>query len=622
MASRVSRTKDERVQIVQKELEDAGRWHPDYCRKVDSWYKTWRGVLESKSEAAQWKSRLHPPYAMQVADTILANIVDDRLRYTVKPRPRIESDLQHLEMLAEAARFHEILMNDQLDRERFLDKLSVFYLQAVIAGLSVFKQSWRRSTKRVVQRSTSRQPVPDPFAGVAMVDVATVEEREITLYEGPWSEVVDVRDFWWYPEGAVSLDRASSVCHRVFVTMDELRRLEAQGVYSNVDAISESRDYSSVLDERERGLFNVSRTRDMVEVIERWTRDRVIAVANRKVVLRDEPNPFWHGDVPFVTCTLKPDLFRIPGISDIENIRDLQTALWKLMNQRLDNTELVNNAIVMFRSDFDDPDSFEFGPAARNIVDDPSQVVLWTPNPLSAQISIPAEQSIRGDIQNITSAAPFASGADSSTVDQQTATGVSIITTLAQRMMAFKKSHGLRALDRVFDQRMWLNYQFAPEEQLVRNVGPDGVVSYETIRREDLSPDCYFESEPANETLMTQQRRAESQARMQTALQIAPVLAAIAQGDPEAKSLNVERFVEDWLRAWGVDNTAPYFSARPQPLVQGVPGQVSQPGFDQQQGQNGVTSSFASDQLSPSNVDTMSPVAAMHRMLSQTGMLQ
>ena len=45
-------------------------------------------------------------------------------------------------------------------------------------------------------------------------------------------------------------------------------------------------------------LRNVDRTKDLVEVLEYWTPERVITVANRNVVLRDRPNPFWHGRLP------------------------------------------------------------------------------------------------------------------------------------------------------------------------------------------------------------------------------------------------------------------------------------------------------------------------------------
>jgi hypothetical protein len=83
--------------------------------------------------------------------------------------------------------------------------------------------------------------------------------------------------------------------------------------------------------------------------------------------------------------------------------------LWELGNQTLDNIELINNFITLIRSDVDDPDAFEFYPGARWEVDDPSQVA-------SLGAAVPArerhhrEALIKGDLQNVTSAAPFAGG--------------------------------------------------------------------------------------------------------------------------------------------------------------------------------------------------------------------
>jgi hypothetical protein len=64
-------------------------------------------------------------------------------------------------------------------------------------------------------------------------------------------------------------------------------------------------------------------------------------------------------------------MFRIAGVSEVELIRETQEILWTLLNQRLDNLQLINNAIVLLRDDIDDPDSFDFYPGARNLVSDP-----------------------------------------------------------------------------------------------------------------------------------------------------------------------------------------------------------------------------------------------------------
>jgi hypothetical protein len=84
------------------------------------------------------------------------------------------------------------------------------------------------------------------------------------------------------------------------------------------------------------------------EVVEYWTCERLITVVNQTVVVRDDPNPFWHGELPFTVATTLPDLFTVQGISEVETIIDLARALTRSMNQRLDNADFANNGMVWY----------------------------------------------------------------------------------------------------------------------------------------------------------------------------------------------------------------------------------------------------------------------------------
>jgi hypothetical protein len=140
-----------------------------------------------------------------------------------------------------------------------------------------------------------------------------------------------------------------------------------------------------------------------------------------------------------------PDAFQIPGISVVEALAQLQKMLWTLQNQRLDVVRLLANLITVIRSDVDDPEAFEWAPNAQWFVEDPGQVDTLKIDPTVAQITLQAEALLKGDLQNIMGGLPMASGADSQTIDQQTATGISIITTIAQRIIQARKQHYLWA---------------------------------------------------------------------------------------------------------------------------------------------------------------------------------
>lgn len=611
---------DPALRVVLKDLSDAQEWHDEFVTKCDSWYRTYRGIMEERSKASQWTNRVHPPYAMQVAETIVANLVDEKLRFSGKPRPRVETDMVLLDTLRDAARAQEYMINAQLAACHFQEKLRPFYLQNVVCGLTVTKQYWKRTQRDVRQRRQRVEPQLDEFGQVVGSTVVTeVVKRPLVTYEDAYVEIVDVRDFWWCPGGAVELDRVTSASHRAWMTKDEIDQLEQAGTYrkGSCQKLSDTRDFSGLASDRERDIFQVSRTKGMVEVIERWSHDQVITIANRAVVLREEENPFWHGDLPFVACSTRPEMFRIPGVSEIEQISGLQEALWTLTNQRLDNTELLNNAVVFHRSDVD-PEELEIAPGATNETEGNPQdaVWVWSPTPLSAQISIPAEQSLRGDIQNISGAAPFASGADSTAIDQQTATGVSIITTLAQRILASKKQNGYNALLRMVDQIAWLDRQFMPEARVIELAGGEGAREYFTVQPEHFDPIVQFEFDPASESMMQQQRRAESQALVQVLLE--SFQPAMVSGAP----INVGEVLRYHLRQYGIDDPDRFFLPPGQnPMQAAMPGAQPVPGAEVAT-PNGVTSPLATAPSSPSNGNSMSPVAAQQRMLSQTGPIQ
>jgi hypothetical protein len=242
--------------------------------------------------------------------------------------------------------------------------------------------------------------------------------------------------------------------------------LEASGFFSNVDELKDSRDFtSSEYTDREKSVFQANRRKDLIEVLEYWKLEKGVVkrayVGNRTVLLRDiEDNPFWHGNYPFVVCSSMPQPFSTIGMSDIELIQEIQEMLWEIGNQRLDNTELVNNAVYLIRNDVQDPDAFEFYPGARWPVEDTGQVQALQPPYQLIQATLETEALLKGDLQNVTQSAPFAGGTQTSTVDQTTATGASIVMNAAQQALAAKKYQAQQALRQEAQMRLKNCQQF------------------------------------------------------------------------------------------------------------------------------------------------------------------
>jgi hypothetical protein len=600
---------------VMKAFDQDDKPHRDFALAVDRRYRAYRGILEQRSRSASWTNKQHPPYILQIIETMIASALDPDPRWQVKARPKMASPAI-IEAEANGAKAMEILLTEQLDVDHFAEKQRPFAMQGFIAGLSVLKNYWRYSEGTKNRLVEARVPVDgSPWT---VPQIQSVPGTHI-FHDNPTVDVVDVRD-WIWQEAATSLERAMRITHRVWYSFDELKQLEKAGVYENVDQLKETRDFSGQLINREQELFRTNRSKDQIEVLEQWFYDQgeiwVVTVGNRKVCLtpggKAKPNPFQHGQYPFIDATSMPDLFRIPGISEVEVISDLQEMLWTLMNQRLDNLQLLNNAIAIIRSDVDDPDMFEFAPGERWLVDDVNQVKFLETPPITAELAVQAEAGIKGDLQNISGGMPLLSGQDTQ-VDNKTATAASIFTNLAQRRLAAKKQNFTWAYNRMGEQWIELNQQFIREERALEVIGPDGGKLIKVISPMEIQGRYHIVGEMMDESLNRQERRAEAQSKLMTALQAALPFAQ------SATPLNLQAFMDDYLQAFDVQDTSKYYTVKnPLPNMQ-QPAQPGQPGQPPQPGGPNVSAPQATDVNSPSNAFSQSPVAAVQRMGAATG---
>jgi len=571
------------------------RSHDEFCQKVERNYRAYRGVMERRSEAAGWTNKQHPPVVYQAIDTLMAGLLDPSPRWKLRARPRmvLPGEKPDVETLQKGVRANELLLADQLLVDGYAEKQVPFLLQNLIAGLSVQKNLWKNTVGPATKTEITSTPIYAPNSGkiIAFVPKVTSKKQgQETYYDGPSSIPIDVRDFIWH-QSATSLDTAIRVTHRVWKDFGELKELERQGIYKNVDDLIESQDQAGdVLKNREQDLFQVDRTKDKIEVLECWIDHgrRVVSIGNRKTVLRDVSNPFafehLNNNYPFVVCSTTPDMFRIPGTSEVELIREIQEILWTLLNQRLDNLQLINNAIVLLPDDMDDPDSFDFYPGARNLVARPDEVTMWTPNAQIADLSLNAESVARNDLQNLIGASPAAQGQLDNT---DTATQANLAVTLAQRRLSMKKQMTKYAAKRTGEQWMAMNQQMIDGTRYVPVVGKDGEMAMEEINGLLIQGRYQIDVEQIDESLLRQERRGEAQALLQVAVQAAPVFATT--GSP----LNYKAFMDNVLDAYDIEDKDAFYASKPQQIENQASPQAPP-------GPGGVTSPAASDPFNQS----------------------
>lgn len=613
-------TSDEQADVLRvvKDFDAAKKHHDSFVQFVERMYRAYRGVLEMKSEAAQWTSKLHPAYGLQLVESVVANMIDDRTTFRMKPRPMID-DAARVQEYLQGAQALENIVRYELELARFSQKQRPFALQNSIAGLTVAKIAWDYEEGSCLRYVEQEKEIRDPDSDEVIGTYPMLVEQEHTriVRDGPSFEVVDVRDFFW-PQNAQDVQNAQFIIHRVWMSMDELKALQAEGVFENVDQVKDTRADIAEWEGhqwREDTLFLTNRKRNMVEVLEWWgPNGQVITVANRRVLLSKKQNPFHHGKRPFVVASSMPQPFNFVGVSDMEVIEPIQRALWTTLNQRMDNVALINNAIILLRDTADDQD-YEFAPGEFWTVEDPTEVQMWQPNPLPAEVSMGSENALKADLNNVTGGLGLMAGQDLQQMDSATATGVSTLTSIAQRRLSARRQQFAYAYEDAGNMVIPLIQQFMQPSALVPVIGAGGAMAFEAVAKSQVQGHYVCSVTSVSEAMMRQEKRAEAQALMQLAVAVAPLAAAVGQ------PLNLKQWVDDLLEAFDKDDPERYFSAAPQPQIANAGQPGTPPGQQGPAGPspNGVTAPQASGITSPSNALSQSPAVMMQRYLATRG---
>jgi len=507
------------------------REHREFYKKCDDGYNA---II--KPSEVEWQSDLHPPYALQIIDVIESNIVDDEPDVRVLPaQPQY----------ADGADLLTHILKQQRYKDGFAEKYALFVKQALIRGISVAKVPWLEEWRRVPTPNYK----PDPLGQRKPYETVPYRQQ-------PGFVNVDANHFLW-DCNATSLDDAEYVFFRTYETK---RSLEAAGVYENLEKIEESN--FNMEDDKER--------RGRVEVIEWWWRDggtmRLTVIANREVVIRDCASPFWHGQFPFAVANIMPTPFAFRGKSIVEIINDIQIALWELQNQRIDNSKFMANA-AMFVDPNTEQQDLRLYPGAV-IPLRPDQVQAWVPNISILQPSVQAEELLKGDLQNITGAVGYLSGASNTQIDQTTATGISVISNMAAKRIIRMKQQIMFAMRRVGEQQIALNQQLLPGPVAVR-IDANAEEDWRMVTPADIQGQYDFRVEDANESLMRQERRAEALAFANWFGQNYMLLTQ------SGVTPNMRRVAEDVIQAFDEDpkeylGEEAAMQAQPNPLVGGM----------------------------------------------------
>lgn len=348
---------------------------------------------------------------------------------------------------------------------------------------------------------------------------------------------------------------------RYLITKDELKSFEVvdldakpdkDGTYpmkkkfKNLSNISEGGPKGDPLDKEEKDMWYGSTVpeaeKKQIEVIEYWTNDRVVSVANRQVIIQDDENPFKakaraNGDkypkglMPFnwFRDYVDPSLFYAKGEIDI--IGDQQETLNDLTNQNMDAVTYVLNP--MFRLD---PkyayliNSIESLPGAG--IPAEAGAFEWLPFASIPSDAFAERQNIKNEMRETTASNEVVKGVGSEGA-KTTATEINAqIAGAGQRInlkvTQIENEYFQRMAKIVFD----LIKLYVTEPMMVRILGKDGA------RWEEFDPkDFQGEYEPRVQLDITVQNSKDEQAAQ------AKELLAAFLNDPDVNQLELKKLV-------------------------------------------------------------------------------
>lgn len=259
---------------------------------------------------------------------------------------------------APIARKRTALLDAQFkDCNSFLKAYQVF-LTADLYGTAVVQHGWRKEVRDTLTNSSD-------FLPITGMQVQQIKRSQVTMFDGPDFDVLDLLDCGPQP-GFADIEKMHWFEVRRYLDLEDIRELAAQDIFDRAEVARMEREgvgaaeidadykgyrtfFRSESEESARLAEHYSRP---IELIEMWgtlptellpsdgIRHRVITVANKRYLLRNRPNPFWHGRKPFLAYSpmADPHYFYAPGKAEIAE--KMQVVAERFTNQTLDALDL------------------------------------------------------------------------------------------------------------------------------------------------------------------------------------------------------------------------------------------------------------------------------------------
>lgn len=532
-------------------LADADTAHAPRIELWRAMDRAYSGTVRADREGrdgAQGTSRgrpdgkqVFPKYALGVVETIKAGIDDDM------PQIKLTPTVVDAERIA-GAKCLEHLITWQRKKLHYDTQRSLFIDQALRRGASIGKVPWVYETQITQQRTFAPGPVGMDNPLGKSIHTGYTQPLEKVTKQGAGFRAIDVIQCPWDP-GAEGWDDVTHLFYKTYVTLDELERMRDLGVYSWPEDCTPVKGAVDDPTVRNRSLKN------RIQVIERWELTArgcwLTVVANKNLVIRDCVTPLKHGKIPFVFASTNPGMFIVDGMSEVELVMEEQAAIWELLNQSLINAKYQNNYTYFLDESLKDAANITFGPGAVNYINAGGNVdrMVKTFQPTQTlQFAQPLIEMLITEMNAISPANPYMSGASSQDQVNETATGINLIQNMAQKRVQRKKEEILKAIREVGLQQVALNQQLLPAAVVIAvedSAQPKGYQQV-TVDPAQIQGEYDYDATDVADSVSQMQRKQEAQNMVTTLLQIQQVAATIPPGVPPLVNFTalVETFTE------------------------------------------------------------------------------
>jgi hypothetical protein len=482
---------DRAKMVVLEDFDIAQTMRSEFEQKWTRWYRAYRNDPAQRKYAG--RSNLAIPECYRVVEVLHARtkqtmFSSDRW-FRVQPN-----------QAEDAARSEDVeaILRWETGRTSFKRDFDDFAKQAGIFGTSFAKVFWDHDIRRRVRKTRNK------------IGEVSREYYQDTVTCGPRFKMLFLEDIYVPTNNVTCIQDQPFVIERCNVSEPYLRTMEEAGIYENVDDILpiETSEYEDDLSSSLRtarsniiGSFDSGSTASQfdsvkrVEILERWGEfdlegdgrmvECVIVIANRRVVLRVEENPFDHQRRPYVHSRYTPVPGEFYGTGIIEPIEDLWYEENDNRNQAMDfKTMALNPGWLAGAAAGVNTKTWVMRPGAVWNVGNVQQVKPIEIPQGAAYLAFQMDSIIRTNIQDATGASSLLAGTDPGRIEKATVfTG--LVEEANVRLRGVVEGLQNDALTPAL-QMMWsLEQQFRDEAIVVRLLGKRA----NTFRHKAISPD-------------------------------------------------------------------------------------------------------------------------------------